>query len=278
MIVELHHSFEQLTELLNQLQSKLLKKKPVHWLPLNSQEEAYSDSLQVLTGLLSDLWYQGNQDGRETRSRHGIVLADNDLTELIKLINQQKDHFRNAVKRTRTALTQTEWVEEYGKLGQSNLRNAMHYSGLTRVHLRQCYRHIPILEEHPQTIGFSWYVSGRSIRKMTVDAAKQALIALGEDKPHIKLQLQKLQQLPAYADLAQMQSLAPVVRANIVFEKSRKAMNTALPIFIPDIGKGLPKFNKIDLTPPETRSRKVRADLKVDPDPFLPSIRAHLYK
>lgn len=278
MIVELHHSFEQLTELLNQLQSKLLKKKPVHWLPLNSQEEAYSDSLQVLTGLLSDLWYQGNQDGRETRSRHGIVLADNDLTELIKLINQQKDHFRNAVKRTRTELTQTEWVEEYGKLGQSNLRNAMHYSGLTRVHLRQCYRHIPILEEHPQTIGFSWYVSGRSIRKMTVDAAKQALIALGEDKPHIKLQLQKLQQLPAYADLAQMQSLAPVVRANIVFEKSRKAMNTALPIFIPDIGKGLPKFNKIDLTPPETRSRKVRADLKVDPDPFLPSIRAHLYK
>ncbi len=277
MILELHHSFGQLSELLSELQTKLLKKKPTHWLPLNSQEEAYNDSLQILTSLLGDLWYQGNQDGRETRARHGIVLADDDLIILINKINKQKDHFRNSVKTTRAELTQSQWLEEFGKLGQANLRDALHYSGLTRIHLRQCYRHIPLLEEHPKTIGFSWYVSGRSIRKISVETAEQALIALGEDKPHIKLQLQKLQQLSSYANLAQMQTLAPVVRANIVFENSRKAMNTSLPIFIPDTGIGLPKFNKIDLTPPEARSRKVRADLKVDPEPFLSSIRAHLY-
>lgn len=278
MIAELHHSFVALTELLQQLKSKLLQQQPPHWLPLNTQEEASSNSLTVLADLLADVWYQGNQDGRVTRARHGIVLINDELIALIKKINLQKDHFKNTVKSTRAELTQSQWLEEYGKLGQANLRDAMHYSGLTRVHLRQCYRHIPLLDEYPQTIGFSWYVSGRSIRKMSVDAAEQALIALGEEKIHIKLQLQKLQQLPAYANLAQMQSLAPVVRANIVFENSRKAMNTALPIFIPNTGKGLPKFNKIELTPPEARSRKVRADSKVDPEPFLPSIRVHLYK
>lgn len=278
MIFELHHSFKLLTDHLSELHNKLLKQKPIHWLPLNAQEETYSDSLNVLTGLLGDLWYQGNQDGRKTRARHGIVLADNELLEMVKKINQQKDHFRKTVKSTREELSATEWVEEYGKLGQVNLRDALQHSNLTRVHLRQCYRHIPLLEEHPQTIGFSWYVSGRSIRKLSVEQAEEALIALGEEKPHIKLQLQKLNQLPAYADLAQMQSLAPVVRANIVFESSRKAMNTSLPLFIPDTGTGLPKFNKIELTPPEVRSRKTRADSKVDPEPFLPSIRVHLYK
>src|SRR5690554_1680771 len=40
----------------------------------------------------------------------------------------------------------------------------------------------------------------------------------------------------------------------------------------------LPQFNKIELSPPEERNRKVRADLKLDPEPYLPSIRAHLYK
>lgn len=278
MITELRHSFDRLSELLSQLQNKMLQSKPTHWLPLTAREEAYNTSLQVLTDLVSDLWYEGNQDGRETRARHGVVLVNAELCALIKEINLQKDHFRNTVKTTRAALTQPQWLEEYSKLGQTGLREAFHYSGLTRVHLRQCYRHLPLLDEYPHKIGFSWYLSGRSIRKLSVEAAEQALLALGEDKAHIKLQLQKLRQLPAHQNLAQMQNLAPVVRANIVFENSRKAMNAPLPLFIPDTGKGLPKFNKIELTPPEQRSRKVRADVKVDPEPFLSSIRAHLYR
>lgn len=278
MIIELHHCFTHLTQLLSELQTTLLEQKPTHWLPLTSQEEAYSDSLNVLTGLLGDLWYQGNQDGRATRARHGIVLANEEVIALVKLINQQKDHFKEAVKTARSELTQPQWLEEYGKLGQSNLRDALHYSDLTRVHLRQCYRHIPLLDERPTQIGFSWYVSGRSIRKLSIADAEQALLALGEEKPHIRIQLQKLGELPVHTELAQMQTLAPVVRANIRFKHSRKAMNTSLPLFVPDLGNGLPSFNKIELTPPETRTRKIRADSKVDPDPFLPSIRAHLYQ
>lgn len=278
MMPELRHSFEQLTKLLGELQNTLTQQQPIHWLPLNAQEQACSDSLSFLTELIGDLWYQSNQDGRETRARHGIVLVNADTLALINRINQQKDDFRKKVKLTRLELTKSEWLEEFSKLGQANLREALRQTGLSRVHLRQCYRHIPVLEQQPKTINFSWYVSGRSIRRLSLSAAEQALLALGEEKTHISLQLQKLRQLPIGSELAQMQSLAPVVRANVFYEGSRKAMNTALPIFILDTGKGLPKFNTIDLSPPEERSRKIRADLKVDPEPFLPSIRAHLYK
>lgn len=278
MIVELHESFETLAALLSKLQDKLSSQNPTHWLPLTEQEEAQSNSITVLSDLLADLWYKGNQDGRETNARHGIVLANDEVITLIKQINNQKDLFKEVVKNTRAALTQPEWTEVFGKLGRTTSRETLHYSGLTRVHLRQCYRHIPLLDEFPKRIGFSWYVSGRSIKKLSVEAAEKALLALGEDKPHIQVQLQKLYQLPAHTELAQMQSLAPVVRANIVFEGSRKAMNTSLPIFVPNTQNTLPQFNKIELSPPEERNRKVRADLKVDPEPYLPSIRAHLYK
>ena len=37
-------------------------------------------------------------------------------------------------------------------------------------------------------------------------------------------------------------------------------------------------INRIDLEPPQGRTRKERADQKIDPAPFLPSIRVHLYK
>src|SRR5690554_7183698 len=55
----------------------------------------------------------------------------------------------------------------------------------------------------------------------------------------------------------QMQSLAPVVRANIVFESSRKAMNTSLPLFIPDtsIKKGSDVFIRSEEHTSELQSR-----------------------
>ena len=75
MIVELHESFETLAALLSKLQDKLSSQNPTHWLPLTEQEETQSNSITVLSDLLADLWYKGNQDGRETKARHGIVLA-----------------------------------------------------------------------------------------------------------------------------------------------------------------------------------------------------------
>lgn len=283
MIRELHHSFEELANELSVLQNELLRQKPTHWIPLSPQEQVISNGLQVLTSLITDLWYEHGQDGRETRSRHGLVLVNADLIAKIKRVNACKDAFKAAVLKARSELDAGAWRDEYGRLGQPDgFREAMHYTGLSRVHLRQCYRHLPLLDHCPKKVGFSWYMSGRSIRKMSVSDAEQALLALGEHKPHIQVQLAKLQQLPEHTELAQIQTLAPVVRANMVFGDDspipRKAMNLPLPLFIPDTGRGLPEFNDVDLTPPEGRTRQQRSDQKVDPEPFLPSLRVHLYR
>ncbi len=283
MIRELHDDFARLADELSVLQQQLLRAAPPHWLPLTEQERLISNSLQVLTSLITDLWYEDGRDGRETRSRHGLVMINAAMAEQIRTVNQCKDRFRATVQKVRNELDAPRWREEYARLGNpTGLRDSLHFAGLSRVHLRQCYRHIPLLEYRPVKVGFSWYTSGRSIRKLSIQEAEQALLSLGEDKVHIQAQLQKLRQLPSHTPLAQIQTLAPVVRANMVFGDDapipRKAMNLPLPLFIPDNGEGLPKFNDIDLTPPTARTRQLRSDQKVDPEVFLPSLRIHLYR
>ena len=272
MIRELHEAFARLASELSQLQQELLRQRPPHWLPLSAQEELISDSLTVLPSLITDLWYE-----------NGLVMITADIAEHIRRINNCKDAFKHAVLKARSELSEVEWREEYGRLGQPDgLRESLHFAGLSRVHLRQCYRHLPLLEHRPVKVGFSWYVNGRSIRKLSVAQAEQALLALGEDKPHIQVQLQKLHQLPAHTPLAQIQTLAPVVRANMVFAddapQPRKAMNVPLPLFIVDNGAGLPAFNEIDLLPPPGRTRRERSDQKIASEVFLPSLRVHLYR
>lgn len=266
MIRELHHSFQQLRDAVQKLQAMLHNAQPKHWLPLTEFEQAHSNSLAVLSDLIGDLWYQdGKQDGRETRARHGLVLIDEPIAEHILHINHLKDDFKYQVQQARLEL------KEHG------LREAMQASEMARVHLRQCYRHLPLLEERPQRIGFSWYTNGRSIRKLTAPQVEKMLFDLGAEKPHIQQQLNKLYALPEHTDLAQVQTLAPVVRANLVFQESRKAMNAPLPLFILDNGHGLPEFNQLGLDIPEGRTRKARADQKIEPEPYIPSLRVHLY-
>src|SRR5690606_12532276 len=88
MIRELHEAFARLADELSQLQLELLRQRPAHWLPLSAQEQLISDSLTVLTGLITDLWYEDGQDGRETRSRHGLVMITADIAEHVRRINQ----------------------------------------------------------------------------------------------------------------------------------------------------------------------------------------------
>ena len=279
MIRELHDCFSQLNNALTFLQNELLKHSPQHWFPLTAEEQRYGSSLQMLTGLIGDLWYHDHQqDGRETRARHGLVLINADTAKHIQDINHLKDQFKRSVQNCRKALGETEWLEQYGQLSANNLREAMTNNALARVHLRQCYRHLPLIEEWPRKVGFSWYISGRSIRKLSRAQVENMLLNLGAEKPHIHQQLQLLKTLPQETWFAQVQSLAPVVRANLVFENRTQAMNASLPLFIVDRGIGLPEFTMIDLTPPNTRQKKARADQKIEPEPFLPSLRIHRYK
>lgn len=277
---ELALGLAKFCDLLNQLQPKC-------WVAL-SEDEQNLDPLKKACSYYQDIWYRDQQDGRETRSCYGLVMANQDVVSLAQAVNLAKDNFKALVQHIQKT-DKDFWLSQKAQLNtrHKTLRNQLYYTGLGRIHLKQLYRHIPILAHRPEKIGFTWYSNGRSIKKISVAQAETKLLAMGEDKIHIQQQLQKLNTLPEHEVLAQIQTQVPVVRANLVFkllnnkghaETVRKAMNVSLPLLVPqEKNPLLPVFNQIEEQPPSARTRIARSDFKICEQVFLPSLRVHRY-
>ena len=265
----------------------LSKEQPTCWVAL-AEDEHQLDPLKKARSYYQDIWYRDQQDGRETRSCHGLVMASDKVIQLAQEVNQAKDDFKSLVQQVQKT-DKDLWLNQKAQLNtrHQSLRNQLYYTGLGRIHLKQLYRHIPILAHRPEKIGFTWYSNGRSIKKLTVAQAETKLLAMGEEKIHIQQQLQKLNTLPEHEILAQIQTQVPVVRANLVFklakdkghvETVRKALNVSLPLLVPQEGSSLmPKYNQIEEQPPVVRTRIARNDFKICEEVFLPSLRVHRY-
>lgn len=285
---ELVSAYDALTNSLDEFCSALNEHNPTCWVAM-SEDEQNIPHLSKAISYYRDIWYQGEQDGRETRSCYGLVLANDELITLAQKANQLKDEFKTRVQGIQKR-DKDYWLALKAQLNKrhQNLREKLYFTGLARLHLKQAYRHIPILEQRPEKVGFTWYSNGRSIKKLSVAQAEKKLIAMGEDKLHIQAQLQKLYTMPDSEMLAQIQTQVPLVRANLVYktlnekgisETQRKAMNIALPLLVPaDKLPFLPEFNQISAIPPEDRTRLPRNDFKIESDVFLPSLRAYRYK
>ena len=281
MISDLKHAFDSLNDCLNQLGNHLRDERPSHFYPLTAFERSQNpDSIAWLADLLTDLSYRDGQDGRETRTRHGLILATATTQHLVEQSNVAKQVFAT-IARTIKKESEALWKDYSAQLSSKvSYRAQMASSGLTRIHLRQCTRKLTLLDEAPLRCGFTWYNNGRSITRVSVKEAEAMLLEIGEDKTHIQAQLHTLHQLPTHTPLARMQTLAPAVRANLVFESQRKAMNCPLPLFIPsEFAKGeLPRIKDIPLEAPTGRSRKAREDDQLSDAPLLPSLRIYTYR
>lgn len=287
---ELVDRFDAMVDTLSRLADQLSSSTLPLWLPLNDQERANgTDPRQKAIELYCDLWHRDGGDGRRTRSCHGLIAADPQLLLLTEQVNQAKTEFRQTLavlkrqlKATDAATTkrQTEQLVERINQRPNALREALGHKGLARLHLKQCYRLIPTVNRQPQRVGLNWYTSGRSIKRFSQQQAQQALVRMGLDKPHIQLQLDRLNQLNANTPLAQVQQQAPLMRANLRFKQSpfRQAMNLSLPLlFSYDPQQPFPEHNDPSLVPQIERQRQVRSDCRLQPEPFLPSLRLHLY-
>ena len=284
---ELVAAFDTLAFGLSKFCDLLSLQQPKCWVALAECEQSL-DPIKKARSYYQDIWYKDQQDGRETRSCYGFVMATEEMITLAKEINTSKDSFKMLVQKIQKT-DKDFWLSQKAQLNtrHKTLRNQLYYTGLGRIHLKQLYRHIPILPHRPEKIGFTWYSNGRSIKKLTVAQAEAKLLAMGEEKSHIQQQLQKLHTLPEHEILAQIQTQVPVVRANLVYksqdekghsETIRKAMNVSLPLLVPQEGSPLlPKYNQIEEQPPAARTRIARNDFKICEEMFLPSLRVHRY-
>ncbi|MDO6562491.1 DNA replication terminus site-binding protein [Amphritea sp. 1_MG-2023] len=274
--VELIDSLNRLQQALVNFSQHLNSSSQPFWLPGPN-----ATNLSQAASLYTDIWYRDGQDGRTTVSQHGLIGGTAALIDATVQLNRAKAEFQTLAIHYR--LSQSTDTLEALQHRSKKIADLLHRHGAARIHLKQCYRQIPVLRRCPSKIGFSWYTSGRSIRKLTPQEAEQKLLQMDISQPHIQQQLQAVGNLRPDDRLAQIQTQVPVMRANISWKDQhstlRKAQNTSLPIIIAMDSENphLPAYNEPPLTPPEARSRLKRSDLKIDPHAFLPSLRAHRY-
>ncbi|MFC7367841.1 MULTISPECIES: DNA replication terminus site-binding protein [Vreelandella] len=245
---------------------------------------APGDSSWLREALL-DMWHQQGQDGRETRNYIAVIAANDELINEFHTINHAKSHISDLLTRIKQAEPNAlNDVKSRLPRRHPSLNEVLRKSGFARLHLKQCWRHIPIAPAPVSRVRLAWYSSGRSIKRVSVQEAEHKLLQLDSDAPHVRIQLNKLAGIPSNEVLAQVQTQAPLMRANLFFVEpladghTRRAHNIAMPLIVPANEGRLPHLKAPSDTPPTTRTRAKRRDEKLEDEPFLPSLRIFRYR
>ena len=285
---QLQSCFDQLIATLHELKESLLNDASNgyrHWVPLTSTEEmANISGIDKAIEHYQALFFVDGQQSNQTRSVHGIIGISKQTAAIAQTVNEAKKSLQSIMAEIR-AQSPKSVKPITQRLPERYLafRQALGNQSLSRLHLKQCYRQLPLLTRRPNRIGFTWSLDGRSITKISIEDAEKRLIKHGPEKPHIQAQLSKLYNLAPKqkTQLRKVQKLAPSVKANIVFKNGdiiqRKTINTPLPILIPAMPyEELPNYTPLPITPPEEHQRLKRLDSKLPDKPFLKSINVFL--
>lgn len=279
LMTRLERAFDHLVASNERLVNEYAGKACRAWSLVNPTPDA--DWLE--TALL-DFWYVDGQDGRATRPYIGIVAADESLMQRVHEVNSAKTDFGDVITELKFSNpTLLPEIKHTLPTRHERLHAHLKGRGLARLNLKQTWRHIPFSDYKIERIRMAWYSSGRSIRRITVAQAEAMLMKLDIDAPHIQIQLRYLAGIPSGEALAKVQEQTPLMRANLFFEepmpdgRTRRAMNVALPLFVPSRNGFLPDYNQPPPFPPAERVRAKRSDSKLMEEPFLPSLSVYRY-
>jgi len=214
--------------------------------------------------LICQLEYLDTQQPREILVGAGIIAASSETIETLNMLNQAKHKFKESIL----------------KLKAAKIEIPLNRMGLARIHLKQCYRKIPYFLLRPTKVSWTW-ANTRAIKKITVLEAEKLLMKHTRDNG-IERQLKLLQGLDPKEKLAIIQDLAPHLRANLVMpagnSSKRLMVKGPVPLFyLASDSSGLPEFTPPGIKRGRDKDRVVRKDVKINPNPFLPAIRAHRY-
>lgn len=285
-------AFESLLTALDNLTEALLQESALMaWVSDNHDlfqfPEHYSVREKIIQ-ILNQYEYLPTQAPREIIVCAGFVGASEETLDLVRILNNKKDAFKQsilALKKLKPLFQEEELTQSFQSLlaHKRNLPTASYLRkmGLARLHLKQCYRKIPILSRTPLKISWTW-ANTRSIKKITVLEAEKLLRKRNINDEGIQLQLKKLASLSPSNSLAIVQELAPHLRANLVMDpaegKERLMVKGAIPIFFPaSLNHPWPEFKPPKVKTPKDKARLVRNDVRLELNPFLPAIRAHRY-
>ncbi|UBU49516.1 DNA replication terminus site-binding protein [Cobetia amphilecti] len=256
--------------------------------PLWRLDGVSADS-EWLSQALQDVWYQDGQDGRVTRPYLGVVAAGPTVIERVAALNAAKEQLAELFAELREKYPdQLAELKAILPFRHPGLNQHLRGDGLARLHLKQCWRRVPVAEAPVARVRFAWYSSGRSIQRVSVAECEALLMKLDTEAEHVRLQLKLLAGLPSDEILARIQPQAPLMRANLFYRepmmredgelRTRRALNVSLPLFLPHDDLRLPALNQPSPTPPTERTRARRGDVRIEDTPFLKSLRVHRYR
>lgn len=251
--------------------------------------DGVSADSEWLSQALQDVWYQDGQDGRVTRPYLGVVAAGPTVIERVAALNAAKEQLAELFAELREKYPdQLAELKAILPFRHPGLNQHLRGDGLARLHLKQCWRRVPVAEAPVARVRFAWYSSGRSIQRVSVAECEALLMKLDTEAEHVRLQLKLLAGLPSDEILARIQPQAPLMRANLFYRepvmredgelRTRRALNVSLPLFLPHDDLRLPALNQPSPTPPTERTRARRGDVRIEDTPFLKSLRVHRYR
>lgn len=262
------------------------KNLPAWLLPPKLMSHVSYNHRMCASKFFKQLEFLDDQNPKEILIAPGIFACSTLTYTLIHKINKIKEEFKQSIlnlKKEKVKTSDPFLVEKFEQILQSkksDIRINLKKMGLARLHLKQCYRKFPILNSRPKKVSWTW-ANTRSIKKIDIETARNMLLKHKQDEGII-YQLSKLASLNANEKLAIVQELAPHLRANIVMKEGnadkRFMLKGTVPIFyLDDEGLPLPEYIPPSNKKGKDSARQIRNDIKLDPTPFLPAIRAHKY-
>lgn len=278
------HAFIELSNSLEHLNSQVIAETqyPI-WLH-EAETEPNHKQRQLAMNKIRQLMYHDTQDKRKAITCPGFIACSGSTQKLIQTVNTNKNKFKECIlelkKTVKIANIHTIPAAINAKIRHQSTFQVLKKNGLSRLHLKQCYRNIVVLDKKPKKISWTW-ANTKAINKISISQAQSLLLKKGNDAG-ILYQQQKLLSLPANEHLAIVQTLAPNLRINILFNNSansRQMFKGHLPLFYIDNDneKTMPNFIKPKHKTSTPKERIKRSDNKLSDELFLPAIRAYRY-
>ena len=290
-IVEIIESLDHLTIMLARTSSAIQQDgQLIAWLQDLKDYQVYTNlkAREKTIQFIQQIEYTDDQKPRDIILAPGYVGASAATLQIIEQLNQAKISLKEKIvqykkqKKTNNQSLLKRNLDEWSRKRHPDIASALTHNLRARLHLKQCYRILPVLKDAPSQISWTW-ANTRAIQKIDRDDAHKLLLKKGQDEG-IQYQIKKLSSLPQNSALAIVQDLAPHLRANLVYSKSsqgkteRQMIKGGVPIFFPaEPLCPTPAIKPIHVAEQKKKTRMTRSDVKIEAEPFLPAIRAHRY-
>jgi hypothetical protein len=230
--VDVRDAFRALRESMNALVAELAIQSADYYCSVAQPADDARGCRETVLWIYQQLFYQPGQDKRSSIYRPGVMACSMDTIALANQVNAAKDRFQSAMqtikRQHRQALSRELFEDHFARNpGQAE---ALRRAGLGSVHLKQSYRHIPVLKSTPARIALSWALDTHVVKKISLSEARDYLQYVGAPDASLKI----IEAMPSDSFFAQVRKHAPHVRANITYERGlAPAIPATLPILYP---------------------------------------------